>query len=133
VKDLVALQDYKMIFAEAFRKTLEETEEKFWFCDEILLNAEDTHLNAFVLYENGTPATAGAYYAFDYFSVENIGTRPPFSWKGYAASIVKKLLQEAGKLGYQQACLVASEEGSRVYEKIGFTTLRETVTFVAPL
>jgi hypothetical protein len=29
VKDLVALQDYKMIFAEAFRKTLEETEEKF--------------------------------------------------------------------------------------------------------
>jgi predicted GNAT family acetyltransferase len=50
------------------------------------------------LYENEKPVATGAYYAFDTFSIENIGTLPEARGKGYAQIIVKKLLQEAKKL-----------------------------------
>jgi predicted GNAT family acetyltransferase len=62
------------------------------------MNPADTHINAFVLYEDGKPVATGVYYAFDTFSIENIGTLPEARGKGYAQIIVKKLLQEARKL-----------------------------------
>jgi ribosomal-protein-alanine N-acetyltransferase len=132
VNNLITLQHYKEIFSTAFQKTLEQTEQKFWFYDTILINPEDSHINAFVLYEDGKPVAIGAYYAFDTFSVENIGTLPEARGKGYAQIIVKKLLQEAKKLWYTQAALVASEMGAPVYTKLGFTTLHETTTFISP-
>jgi ribosomal-protein-alanine N-acetyltransferase len=116
---------------EAFQKTLQQTEQKFWFYDTFLVNSEDTHINAFLLYENGKPVATGAYYAFDTFSIENIGTLPEARGKGYAQIIVKKLLQEARRLWYHQAALVASEMGTPVYKKLGFTILHETTTFVS--
>ena len=88
-------------------------------------------MNAFVLYDDGIPASTGMYYAFDTFSVENIGTKPSFGRKGYAQIIIKHLLQEAKKLEYAKAYLVDSK-GSQAYINLGFKTLQETMTFVSP-
>ena len=40
-----------------------------------MMDPKDTHINVFVLYENNIAVATGAYYAFDKFSIENIGTR----------------------------------------------------------
>ena len=64
----------------------------------MLIDTENHHINAFVLYEYEKPVAIGGYYAFDTFDIENIGTIPEARGKGYAQIIVKKLLQEARKL-----------------------------------
>ncbi|MGV8150469.1 MAG: hypothetical protein ACP5NV_01950 [Candidatus Woesearchaeota archaeon] len=125
----LVLKDYKLIFSEAFNYDLQSTNNKFGFQDGILLNDGDNHINAFVLYENGIPASAGAYYAFDNFSIENIGTRVAFRGKKYAHLIMQCLLNEAKKMDYNTACLVASETGSKVYQNLGFKILAKTNTF----
>ncbi|MEK6817365.1 MAG: GNAT family N-acetyltransferase [Nanoarchaeota archaeon] len=129
VNNKKTLEDYKSIFSEAFDCSLEDTNKKFGFLDKIILDSKNNHMNAFVLYENNTPVSTGAYYAFDNFSIENIGTRKAFRGKGYAYNIMNHLLKEAQKLKYNQACLVASEAGSRVYKKVGFKILTKTNTF----
>lgn len=40
------------------------------------MDPEDTHINTFLLYEHEKPVATGSYYAFDTFSIENIGTIP---------------------------------------------------------
>lgn len=54
---------------------------------------------------------AGIYY---------IATIPTERKKGYATAMMDHLLQRASQKGYTVATLQASEEGSHVYEKIGF-------------
>lgn len=50
--------------------------------------------------------------------MENIGTIKSARENGYAELIMKHLLEEAKKLKYKYACLVASEVGSHVYKKL---------------
>jgi ribosomal protein S18 acetylase RimI-like enzyme len=130
VKDKSALSDYKLIFSEAFNCSLEDADKKFGFLDKIILDKNNYHINVFVLYENNIPVSTGAYYAFDNFSIENIGTKKAFRGKGYAHKIMNHLLKEAKKLNYNSACLVASEAGSKVYKDLGFKTLTKTNTFI---
>ncbi len=124
------LDDYKSIFTEAFGCTLEDTNNKFGFLDKTMVNDKDNHINAFVLYENEIPVSTGAYYAFDRFSIENIGTLKSSRGKGYAYEIMKCLMREAKNLKYTEACLVASDSGANVYKKVGFQLIRKTKTFV---
>ena len=91
---------------------------------------KNKHIKVFVLYENDKPVSTGAYYAFDKFSIENIGTIKSARNRGYAHLIMQILLQEAKKLNYCEACLVASEAGSRVYKKVGFKILAKTNTYI---
>ncbi len=130
VGDRKSLEQVKHIFAEAFDYRLEDYDRKFGFLDAIMLNEDDRHIKSFLLYEDGCPVSTGAYYAFDKFSVENIGTLKAFRGRGYAGLIVRRLLREAKELGYREACLDASEAGSKVYEKIGFEFLSKSDTYI---
>lgn len=130
VNNKKTLNDYKSIFSEAFNCSIKDTNKKFGFLDKIILDPKNNHIKTFVLYENNIPVSTGAYYAFDNFSIENIGTKKEFRGKGYAYNIMWHLLKEAQKLKYNSACLVASEAGSRVYQKVGFKILTKTNTFV---
>jgi predicted GNAT family acetyltransferase len=130
VNNKKSLNDYKIIFSEAFECTLSETNNKFGFLDKIIINKNNRHIKTFVLYEDKIPVCTGSYYAFQKFSIENIGTRKKFRGKGYAYLIMCKLLKEAKKLKYTQACLTASESGSKVYAKVGFQTINTTDTFI---
>ncbi|MFA5154940.1 MAG: GNAT family N-acetyltransferase [Patescibacteria group bacterium] len=126
-----ALADYKAIFAAAFDRSQAEVEERLGFLDRTIIDAADRHIKSFVLYEAGRPAATGSYYAFDYFSVESIGTKPECRGRGYAQLILARLAQAATELGYRAACLNASEAGAPVYRKFGFDTLAATETFTS--
>jgi N-acetylglutamate synthase-like GNAT family acetyltransferase len=123
------INDSKKIFAKSFNHTLKETNKKFGFFDKIAKDKSNNHINIFVLYENNKPVSTGAYYVFDKFSVENIGTIPEYRKKGYAHLILQKLLNEAKKLNCKEACLVASVQGAKVYKDFGFRIINKTQTF----
>lgn len=123
-------QQVKNIFVEAFGCSLADGEKKLGLFGGKMLDREDRHLKAFLFYENGRPVATGAYYAFDKFSIENIGTLESARGRGYAGLIMKHLLREAQRLGYDAACLNASEAGRFVYEKVGFVSLLKTATYI---
>lgn len=120
----------RTIFSEAFNKTSGEFDEKFGFLKDFILESQEKHLNFFLLYENGVPVTSGGYYAFDKFSIENIGTLKIARGRGYAGAMVRFLLQEARRLGYSEACLVGSEEAVSMYQKVGFEIISKNNTFI---
>ncbi len=124
------LNIFKTIFAAAFDYQVADCERKFGFLEEFILNPEDKKIKFFLLYKNGQAVSSGGYFAFDNFSVENIGTIVSARGKGYAGLMVKFLLQEATKLGYSSACLTASLKGAAVYEKVGFKILSNTKTYI---
>jgi GNAT superfamily N-acetyltransferase len=124
------LKQVKNIFAAAFNCSLADCEKKLGFLDEKILDREDRHLKSFILYENDQPVATGAYYAFDKFSIESIGTLESARGRGYAGLIMKHLLREAQRLGYNSACLSASEAGRSVYEKVGFESLLKTAAYI---
>ena len=123
VTDRKMLDDYKKIFSEAFECSVGATNTKFGFLDKIILDNEDDHVNTFVIYEEGVPVSTGSYYAFGKFSVENIGTVNDARGKKYAYRIMQVLMGEASRLGYNEACLVASEAGSGTYKRVGFENI----------
>ncbi len=122
--------DFGIIFSEAFDKTTAEFDQKFGFLKKFVLDKQEKQLNFFLLYENGIPVSSGGYYAFDNFSIENIGTLKTARGHGYAGLMIKFLLQEAKKLGYDEACLVGSEMAVSIYQKAGFEILSKNNTFI---
>lgn len=123
-------EHFGTIFSEAFDKTTSEFDKKFGFLKKFVLDEQEKHLNFFLLYENGVPVSSGGYYAFDKFSIENIGTLKTARGRGYAGLMVQFLLQEAQRLGYGEACLVGSEMAVSIYQKVGFEILSKTNTFI---
>lgn len=122
--------DFKNIFCEAFEKREEEYEAKFGFLKKLLFNKTEKHLRFFLVYENNIPLSAGAYYAFDKFSIENIGTLKIARGRGLAGLMLRFLLLKAKELGYDEACLVASQEAKSLYQKLGFAVLSESNTYI---
>ncbi len=115
-----ALRDVKSVFIDAFDYSASDYDRKFGFLDEFKLNSQNISLKAYVLYENEQAVSTASYYAYDKFSIENVGTIKSARGKGYAALLLKTMLNEAKKLGYNEACLVSSEAALMVYKKIGF-------------
>ena len=124
------LEDAKEVFAEAFNYQVTDYNRKFGFLDEAMMDEKEDHVKAFVLYKKTQPVSTGSYYAFDKFSIENIGTIKSGRGRGYATLIIQRLLQEARRLGYREAYLGASEVGKSVYEKAGFKTISKINTFI---
>ncbi|MFA6417405.1 MAG: GNAT family N-acetyltransferase [Patescibacteria group bacterium] len=126
----LAWEHFRAIFSEAFDKTTDEFDKKFGFLKKFVLDQQEKHLNFFLLYENGVPVSSGGYYAFNNFSIENIGTLKIARGRGYAGLMVRFLLNEARLLGYDSACLVGSEEAVAIYQKAGLEILSKTNTFI---
>ena len=125
-----SLEHFKKIFAEAFNYQVVDYNRKFGFLDKLVLGNDSQHLKFFVIYENDTPVSTGGYYAFDNFSIENIGTAKSARGCGYASLMMQVLLQEAQRLGYNEACLVGSEMAVSMYQKAGFQIRSKTNTFI---
>jgi len=124
------LDDFKNIFCSAFSHKALGYEERFGFLDSFMLDKDEKRMKAFVLYQDGKAVSAGSYYSFSNFSLENIGTFPEERGKGYAGKIVAYLLNQARMLGCSKACLVSSENGSNVYKKLGFEEIIKEVTYI---
>jgi ribosomal protein S18 acetylase RimI-like enzyme len=123
------LKDIKSVFVDAFDYVESDYDRKFGFLDKFRLNSDDNKINAYVIYENGEAVSTAAFYAYDKFSIENVGTIKSARGKGYAALMLKFILNEAKKLGYNEACLVSSEAALSVYKKLGFKEIIKNNTY----
>ncbi len=130
VSDKETLKDYKFILSKAFGHDLPIIEKKFGFLDETIIDSKNNHINAFILYNGHTAVSTGSYFAFDYFSSENIATLEEHRGNRYASIIVKKLLIEAQKQNYKIICLLASEKGMNTYKRLGYEITQKTKTFI---
>src|SRR5680860_555275 len=130
VETSTALTDFKLIFSEAFNHQVSDYDKKFGFLEKFILDKNERHVNFFLIYENEVPVSSGGYYAFDKFSIENIGTAKAARGHGYASLMMRVLLQEAQKLNHDTACLVGSEEAVSIYQKLGFEILSKTKTLI---
>lgn len=124
------LNDIKSVFVDAYDYSAEDYDRKFGFLDQFKKNNQNKQIKSFVLYENDRPVSTGSYYAYDKFSIENIGTIKSARGRGYANLIMRALLQEAKELGYNEACLVASEAALAVYQKLGFEEIAKNNTYL---
>lgn len=123
------LQNIKSAFVDAFDYVSSDYDRKFGFLDKFRLNSEDNKINAYIIYENEEAVSTASYYAYDNFSIENVGTIKSARGKGYAALMLKFILNEAKKLGYNEACLVSSEAALSVYKKLGFREIIKNNTY----
>ena len=124
------LDDFKKIFCSAFSHSDLDYEKKFGFLDSYMIDESYNKIKAFVLYVKGKAVSAGSYYSFSSFSLENIGTFPEERGKGYAGLIVSYLLNQARALECRRACLVSSENGINVYKKLGFQKIIKEITYI---
>lgn len=123
-------KDIKSVFVDAYDYLPADYDRKFGFLDQFKSDKNNKHIKSFVLCENGEPVSTGSYYAFDQFSIENIGTIKSARGQGYANLMLKILLTEAKKLEYNEACLVSSEAALAVYQKIGFAVGLKNKTYI---
>ncbi len=61
--------------------------------------------------------------------IMNIYTKPEYRKKGIATAVVKHLINELKSLGIQKIYLRATKMGKSVYEKIGFTEMKNYMKF----
>ncbi len=130
VSDKKSLEDYKLILSKGFNHDLSIIEKRFGFFDEIILDKNNSHINAFVLYSGDIAVSTGSYFAFDYFSSENVATLEEHRGNRYASIIMTKLLLEAQEQNYDMICLSASEKGVNTYKRLGYEIIQKTKTFI---
>ena len=68
------LSDIKSVFVDAFDYIESDYDRKFGFLDKFRLNSENNNINAYVVYEDDKAVSTAAFYAYDKFSIENVGT-----------------------------------------------------------
>ncbi|GLP96312.1 hypothetical protein GCM10007895_16180 [Paraferrimonas sedimenticola] len=63
-------------------------------------------------------------------SLSNVSTDPNHSNKGIGKALTLHALKQAQLAGYRVACLSASDEGKRIYQKLGFEEFEQTQAFI---
>ena len=81
-----------------------------------------------ILYENGEPVSCGSIkeYASQVMEVKRMFTKPGSRGQGFAAIILKELVNWATELGYQKCILETGKrqpEAIALYQKHGFTLI----------
>ncbi|MHA1541069.1 MAG: GNAT family N-acetyltransferase [Alphaproteobacteria bacterium] len=130
VSDEKSLKDYKFILSKGFNHDLSIIEKRFGFFDKTILESTNSRINAFVLYNGDIAVSTGSYFAFDYFSSENIATLEEHRGNRYASIIMTKLLLEAQEQNYKTICLSAEEGGINTYKRLGYEVVQKTKTFI---
>ncbi|QNK63542.1 GNAT family N-acetyltransferase [Pedobacter sp. PAMC26386] len=96
-----------------------------------VLSNNDRSMRMFICFYNDIPAACGLifYDQYGYAGLHMIGTLPEFRGKGLAHQMTIHLLNECIKDKKMRVVLHASEAGERVYLKLGFTPLKQIVTY----
>jgi ribosomal protein S18 acetylase RimI-like enzyme len=74
----------------------------------------------YVGYHEGIAVSSGALFFTDVAGIYDVATRPEFRRRGFGSAIYRYLLDEAQRAGYANAVLVATAEGTGIYERVGF-------------
>lgn len=90
----------------------------------------DNPLKLFVGYFNHKPVAMGASFEREnVIGIWDIVTLPEVRGKGIASHMVLHILNQGKLLGYAIAVLSASDEGKRVYRKLGFKPLQDLFVY----
>ncbi len=88
----------------------------------------DDAIRHYLCYADQTPvacATA-AIHASELATIWNVGTRQAYRRMGFGAAIMRGLLDDLREAGIAQTVLLASQDGLRLYENLGYHTLART-------
>ncbi len=90
----------------------------------VLTNGFDQDLINYIGYANGNPVCiSSVFYHAGVAGIYNVGTQKAHCRKGYGRKITTKPLIDAKKKGYQYAILQSSDQGEKVYKRMGFEEL----------
>ena len=74
----------------------------------------------YVGYHEGIAVSSGALFLTDVAGIYDVATCPEFRKRGFGFAISRYLVDEAQRAGYANAVLVATAEGTGIYERVGF-------------
>ncbi|MRH41454.1 GNAT family N-acetyltransferase [Aquibacillus halophilus] len=98
------------------------------FLNTVLLFDQD--LINYLGYEDGEPVCmSSVYYYAGVAGIYNVGTKKDYCRKGYGRKVTAKPLMDASEKGYKYAILQSSEQGEKVYQRMGFEELCRVKSF----
>lgn len=82
-------------------------------------------------YFNGEPVvTAATVEACDVVGTYNVATLPPYRRLGFAEAVMRRALEETrAETGYERTILQSTEQGFRLYERMGYRTVTKVIVY----
>jgi GNAT superfamily N-acetyltransferase len=117
VRDAAMLEEWKVLSTAGF-----ETDAQIYYDAYIRHDFEhDAGWLHYIGYHEGEPVTSSTLLlAGGIAGIYDISTPPSFRGHGYGRAITLAMMQEARRLGYQDAWIWSSEMGKGVYSRVGF-------------
>ncbi|MEJ2762948.1 GNAT family N-acetyltransferase [Photobacterium sp. MCCC 1A19761] len=81
------------------------------------------------VYDGKPVATASCFFSDGVVGVYWVSTKPDFRGKGIAQKMMRVILRDALRDGYQVAILQSSEQGFPLYQKLGFTQFCKNIRY----
>lgn len=95
-----------------------------------LPHGEGAAFHHYVGYFNTKPVCCGTLFVTNNaVMIHNVGTDPDYARKGFGTAMTVHAMLHAKQLGYQLCFLDASENGLKVYQRIGFSVYSQSSVF----
>jgi GNAT superfamily N-acetyltransferase len=117
---------FRSILSEVFRLSMSEV--NLVLSERALSVPHTRHYLGSV--RGGAAATATLVLGDGVAGVWNVGTMPAYRHRGVAAAMMRHILAEARALGYGSSMLLASDEGTPLYRRLGYSALGMVQVFV---
>jgi GNAT superfamily N-acetyltransferase len=117
---------FRSILSEVFRLSLSEV--NLVLSERALSVGHTRHYLGSV--HGAAVATATLVLSDGVAGVWNVGTMPAYRHRGIAAAMMRHILAEARALGYTSSMLLASDEGTPLYRRLGYRALGMLQVFV---
>jgi GNAT superfamily N-acetyltransferase len=120
------LATFRAILSEVFR--LSQSEVNLVLSEQALSVPHTRHYLGSV--GGAAAATASLVLSDGVAGVWNVGTMQAYRHRGVAAAMMRHILAEAQALGYTSSMLLASDEGTPLYRRLGYRALGMVQVFV---
>ncbi|HET9495544.1 MAG TPA: GNAT family N-acetyltransferase [Chloroflexia bacterium] len=120
------LATFRAILSEVFRLSM--TEVNLVLSERALSVPHTRHYLGTV--HGAAVATATLVLSDGVAGVWNVGTMPAYRHRGIAAAMMRYILAEARAMGYSSSMLLASDDGTPLYRRLGYRALGMVQVFV---
>jgi GNAT superfamily N-acetyltransferase len=121
-----SLATFRTILSEVFRLSMTEVN---LVLSERALSVPHTHHYLGIVH-GAAVATATLVLSDGVAGVWNVGTMPAYRHRGIAAAMMRHILAEARAMGYSASMLLASDDGTPLYRRLGYRALGMVQVFV---
>ena len=80
-------------------------------------------------YQNNLAASGTLFLSDDSVMLHNLATKTAYTKRGIATALTYHMMQQAKQLGFKHCFLDSSEDGFRLYQKIGFKVYSTTLIY----